>query len=182
MKYLKNRGIAAAVMVVLIVGGLLIGSHRPLAGLVKETEAALAAGVEGDGYGIQGCLDDRAASAYNLVTVARRYLDENDKRVRAVLDARQELADAQTPPQKFAANRKLSEATEELYRELKTVDLPEKDAGYPDRIHADLLASEDIISRDGYNRAAEECNARLAQFPANILGPLTGVRPVEYFR
>lgn len=182
MKILKNRAFALAVMLLLIVGGILIGSHRPLAEMSARVEAAFYDGVDGDGYGIAGDLEDRADAALNLTTIASKYLDAGDPLLLAVNEARRELAEASSPAEKYRADQRITESTTRLYEHLRTLELAEKDASYNEKLQAELLGKADILSRSEYNRLAEEYNRTLSQFPANVLGGLTGIRSAEYFR
>lgn len=182
MNWLKQKKTAVCVMIVLIAAGIWVGAYRSLSGLVQNTQTAFFEGENGDGYGIQGDLEDRSALAYNMALVAGRYLEEDDPLLAGVEAARTALSQAQTPSQKYSANEALSDSVTALYERLKTVELSEKDAKYPQNLYADFTAKQDIINRNSYNRLAGECNAALSAFPANLLRQITFVQPVEYFR
>ena len=182
MKLLKNRKIAALLMVLMILGGSLYGGHRSLMKLRDEAEAVFYNGVEGDGLGIQNDLNERIDLAYNLVTVAKRYLSPDDEAVQKLLTARDALSSAQDPKEKNAANRQLTEASIELYEAFGGRSLTEKDEKYRQQIYQDLSSRNDTISHDGYNQEAEDFNKTLRSFPAGILASLTGVEKLELFR
>ena len=182
MKLLKRRSVAALIMVLMILGGTLYGGHRSLMKLRDEAEAVFYNGVDGDGLGIQNDLNERVDLAYNMVTVAKRYLPEDNEAVQKVLTARDALAAAEDPEGKNAANRQLTEACIELYEALAGKSLTEKDEEYRQQIYQDLSSRNDTISHDGYNQVAENFNKTLQRFPANILGSLTGVEKLELFR
>lgn len=182
MDRLKRPQTALFLMIVMIIAGIWIGSWRSLSGIVRQAEAVFTEGENGDGYSIRADLEDSSGIAYNLTLVAGRYLDKTDPLLLAVEDARSALQEAKGPSEAYRANRQLSESVTALYERMKTVELSEKDQKYPQNLYIDYMAKQDIISRNDYNRIAEECNRTLSAFPANILRRLTFVQPVEYFR
>lgn len=182
MKIFKSRGMGVLVLVLCILAGTMIGAHRPLAKMARETAAVFYEGADRDGLGIRNDLEERCSIAYNLTVVAARNMEPDDSLITAVRDARNALLEAKTPSAMYRADRKLDETVTNLYNTLNRISLPEKDAKYPSQLYADFIARADMISRSPYNRIAEEYNARLAAFPANILSRLVFVEPVELYR
>ncbi len=181
MALLKSRKAAAAVMGLLILLSILFGSHRSLTALRGEVEDVFLNGAEGDGFCIQSDLEKQGNIAYNMVTIARHYYEESEPAVRAVLEARDALSGAGSIGEKAKAAKALTQGVTDLHDLLKRTELSEKDEKYPDRLYDEFRSGNDRISRDGYNEKAAEYNGILRQFPANVLGPLTGVKPAELF-
>ena len=174
---MKNPNVACVIMVIALVLSILIGGHRSLSAEASKVEDIFYNGVDGDGIGVSSDLEYRAALAYALVTVAKRYLPADDADIEAVLDACSALENAKNPTEKLEANRRLQSACEALYKRLDKVDLSERDAGYRSNLMTDLNSRNDIISKDGYNQKAGQFNTQLKRFPANIIGRATGIRP-----
>ncbi len=178
--YRKNIGILA--MVFLILFSALTGTHRSLAKLQGKAEAVFTAGEAGDGIGIQSDLNERLALAYNMVTIGRKYLPEGDPLLEQVLAARSQLEAAEGPASKYEANEAMSLAMKDLYDALKGRSLSSVDAPYPDKLYAEFNSRNDTISHDPYNKLAVEFNSVLKAFPANVLGRLVFIRPLELFQ
>ena len=72
---------------------------------------------------------------------------------------------------------------EQVLNELEQTDgLTEQDANYVTAFRSQLESYDMVIARNGYNDAARTFNeAVLGVFPANLLGGLTGIRPLEVY-
>ena len=167
MTFLKSRKGACLVMALLVVLALLVGTPRSLNAKLNKVEAAFENGVENDGFSIQNDLLARAEYAYNLTVVAGRYLSPAD--TKALLDAREELLDADTVAQKFEANRALEEAFQTLDGKLKETKLSDTDSRLANALRADFRAAGDTISHDGYNMLAREYNDARSKAPLGFL-------------
>lgn len=170
------------IMIAAIIFSVLYGSHRSLSAESSRVESAFYNGVDGDGFSINNDLSIRAGESLNLVTIAKRYLGEDDPSIKAVRDAVSRLNEADDTSGKLDANQKLTKAYTALSDKLAALDLSAKDEEYRRGIIDELNSRNDIISHDGYNKMAENFNAKLGAFPANILSRLTGIRPFELFR
>lgn len=180
--YDKNCKIAAAVLAAAIILSVPLGFKRTMSGFYNDLQNEYQNGEYNDGLSIQNDLDYRVELAYNLVTVAKRYLDADDPAVAALLDARQALDDANDPAEQYDANMKLTTASTDLYEALGKLELSEKDEKYRRSIYSDMTSRNDTIGNDPYNQLATEYNQKLERFPANLLAPLTGVEKAELFR
>jgi hypothetical protein len=181
MQILENKRIAVCAMVVLIFLSALLGAARSLIPMRNTAQETFYAGVDGDGLGINNDLNSRAELAYNLVTVARRYVDSDTSEITAVLAARDALIDADSIGEKYRANAKLTEATGDLIEAMAAYPLSDTDARYRSTISTDLRSRNEIISHDSYNAQAQEFNQTLAAFPASLFGRLVGVKSLELF-
>jgi len=181
MNKLDNKRFAVAGMIVLIILSVFVGAARSLYPMRSEAQQIFFEGVDKDGLGIQNDLNKRIELAYNLVTVARKYCENDTEEIKAVLSARDELTNAGSIKEKYRANVYLTEVTEDLVNELASYSLSEKDEKYRKEIRDDLASRNEIISSDGYNAAASKFNSELSSFPASIIGRLVGVRSLELF-
>ena len=90
----KNRAVAIALTVLMVAGSIPLGVNRTES---REASAALSVFYNGenqDGYGVQYDLEQRMATAANLLTVAGRYMEADDPALTALRTARQELMQA----------------------------------------------------------------------------------------
>lgn len=177
----KRKLIAILTMVAMILVAIWGGSYHSLSSMAKEVSAVFYNGENGDGLCIQHDLDARADVAINMVSLAKKYLPESDTAVQNVIQARAELLNASGISEKYRANDKLTQTTTDLYYKLQETELSETDQKYPARFFDQLSSYNDTISRDPYNRRAEEFNQMLETFPANILSTITFVDSVELY-
>ncbi len=179
---MRKRITALFLMVLMICTGVLIGSRRSLDKLREETDQVFFSGVLNDGYSIQSDLDKIIADSYNLYTVSKNYIGETDLLITGLLSARDELNKALTPSEKFKANEKLLEAVTSLYfKNREASALTESHANLAAQFYTEILSRNSTIKNDGYNDAARKYNAVLKSFPASLIAPLAGVKPVELF-
>ena len=181
MSVLKDKRIAVLVMLLMIISGTLIGSYNTLADMRKEALAVFSVGIHGDGIGIQGDLNERESIAYNMVIVARRYLQEDHTLIVNVLEARNELLAAGSIRAMRAADQKLETAVKDLCDVLNGMSLSQQDSRYPSSLYSDFRSRGDTISHDPYNAGATAFNSILRRFPAGFFASLTGIKPVELF-
>lgn len=182
MDLLKSRKTAWAVLVVVVVLSVLLGSVRSVSSLRQKADQAFTQGTRGDGLGISHYLESRVSLSGNLITVAVRYLDGNDARVTALRQAADNLAQAQTPSAKYQANQTLQPAFQSVYDALEGLYLSQKDEDYRVRLLADFKSRDDSIRYDGYNKLAQNYNDQvLRASPGGALASVFGVRPLELY-
>ncbi len=182
MSIWRKNSFAFVAMLLMIIAGTLIGSHNTLNGMREEAAAVFAAGIKGDGIGIQGDLSERDAAAYNMVVIARKYLPEDNAVIQQVIKARADAAAAGSVAKKAEADKALESAVKDLYQVLNAAKLSAQDEKYPQRIYTEFRSRGDTISHDPYNKVAADFNKKLSAFPAGLLGGLTGVKPLELFQ
>lgn len=183
MKAWNKRPVAMAVLAVVVVLSVLVGSHRSVAALRQQTDLVFTQGERGDGLSIAHDLETRTELASNLIVVARRYVDAGDAslvQLRAAADA---LLQAESRSAKYQANRELDLAFQEVYGMLEGKALSQQDSEYRTRLNADFKSSNAKISHDSYNQLAQQFNEDvLGAFPGGRLAAATGVRPLELYR
>ena len=178
----KDSRFAALVMAVLIVFGSFFGAGRSLSKLKTQTDMAFYSGVDGDGFCLQRDLDERVISATNMITVARRYLQEDDAALSGMVNARDVLANAKGVREKYDANVMLSSKSAELVSQLEKQDVTAQDAVYIRSIPVDMQSRNDAMSRDGYNELAAKYNETLQGFPAKYFAATLKIEKAELFR
>ncbi|MCR4963954.1 MAG: LemA family protein [Firmicutes bacterium] len=152
--------------------------------LHAEKEAAAAYFYQGenqDGLSIDHDLQQRAAAAYNLYTVASRYLPAENDALRRLLADREALLQAESPADKFRADQELGQSALNVYAALNGMALSEQDQFYRNNLLQQMDSSAATISHDGYNQRAREFNALRQGFPARIIAWLWRIRQLEYF-
>lgn len=177
-----NRGLAwllCGMMIVVAIFGL--GGYR-LARQYQQTSEAFYLGVNGDGFSIDRDLQTRADSAYNLYTVASRYLEANDPTLTALLAAREQLLGSESISDKYLANQALENAAMAVYDLLGTYPLSESDAAYREGLISEMRSANATISHDGYNQLATDFNQQRAAIPARWIAALWGLDALQYFR
>ncbi len=183
MKFLQNRTVAIILCIVMIVGAVSIGGSRSLGKLRDEAESILISGTENNDMGIDYDLDARIGSAKNLIIVAERYLASDDALILACEDAITELENAETFPEKYATNVKLTEACDALNQKLNSMNLSEEDVRYNANIKTELDSRNSIIGHvyDAYNESAGEFNDLLKKFPTNLISKIAFVDSLDLY-
>jgi len=182
MGFLNNRKTAMAIMAILILFSSLTGTQRSLSSLQQKALRIFELGADGDGISIQNDLNERASLAYNMVTIGRKYLEEENALIQNVLAAIDALTEAEGPKEKYKANLTLDKAVTDLYHVLSQMELRDVDKPYPNRLYTDFNSRNDTISHDPYNQEAAAFNEVLETFPANVFSSIFGIRPLELFK
>ena len=163
----KKNVIAVLFMVLMIVIAIPTGMLHSIDDLRSEHEGSHNAVSQG--------LNTRADTAQNLVTIAEKYVDQ-DLNLETCIDwvdyYTQESINQDTEhftKEVKEANTRLTDAVQELYDELKKVELSEKDQDYPDQLLALMKSEQDKIERSSYNDDAREFNQLIRNFPLNLV-------------
>lgn len=182
MSFWKRTPVAVTVLILCVVLGTVLGCWRSCLSLRTQAETLFYSGTEGDGIGVASDLTARRDAARNLVTVALRYLQEDDFQVQNTLQAIAQVDGAAEIQQKKEADQQLEEAVLQLNERLKLESLSEADENYRQNLMAEMVARDSTISHDGYNDAAQRYNQILGSLPAGAFGRLFGLEPLELFR
>lgn len=174
MKNRKTIIIVAIVAVIAIIGGMLVSSYN---GLVTGYEEVQSAQADIDTY-----LQRRADLIPNVVATVKDFAEHETEVYDKVLEARQNLLNANTVEEQAAANEELTTALQginvivENYPELKS------DATYI-ALMDELEGSENriAVARNDYNEVVKEYNNKVIKFPGNIAAGIFGFEKAEYF-
>lgn len=183
MHALGNRAIAFLLCLLMIVGASLFGAAASLGSLREQSERSFTTS------GMQQDLIDLSASCANVATVAGRHLSADDPDLIRVAELRSNLMSASTAGEKHDLAAELMMSTEMLFNRLQRL-LGEETRAYSDLADdVDMAASawagaqskQALLARGSYNESAAFYNLMLGKFPANVLGKLTGLKPLELY-
>ena len=177
MDVLNNRAVAAILCALVIAVSSVVGAGASLSGLRRQTEAVFSS----PRVGIQGDLNEISAQAFNITVIAGRYLQQDYIGVTSVHAKRDALIHAATPRENHRAAEELLVAVNMLSRTLESLELSAQDRDLLASCLIEINSRVAFISASGYNQAALRFNQTLEQFPANILGRASGVRPLELY-
>ncbi|ADV83356.1 LemA family protein [Terriglobus saanensis] len=172
---MKGLWIGLGLVAVLLIGAVFIGGSYISAKntMVQKDQAVTAAFSE-----IDVNLQRRADLIPNLVATVKGYAKQELAVFTAIANARAGLLTAKTPDEKLAANDRLSVALLPLTRMQETYpDL--KSNGQFLRLEDELAGTENriAVARRGYNKAIEDYNVYIGQFPASIWANMAGYHP-----
>ncbi|MDR1117279.1 MAG: LemA family protein [Oscillospiraceae bacterium] len=176
MKFFGNSGAAVFLTALMVIFAMLFGVSSSLGGMRNEAENLFY-----DGMGIEYDLERIIANSHNLLTVAKRYIGEDEQVMRDVADAREALSTAVSPAKKYEAELLLAQSASSLADALEEKRISDKDLTYVKECRINITSHEMTIASNGYNHAARSFNAELGSFPANILGFFAGLRPLELY-
>lgn len=176
---LKNKTVAVAVCAVLIFLGIFMGLRRPI-GNMKEDALVHFYGDE-ETIGIMQDLETKTETAYSLMSVAKKYISENDQLITDLTKACEEVKESDSPEEACKANAKMDECYGALKGRLDGMNLSEKDANYNYSLLSQYNSSDMIISHSEYNVLAGEVNDILSRFPTNILSKIAFVGKMELY-
>ncbi len=183
MSVWKSNKTALCVTAVAVVASTVLGSHRSLAAVRRGVEKTITQGADSSGFSISTDSQDMVNIARNLMTVAKKYLPA-DHALFADLEACcQSLEQAKTVFDWKNGQNGLMSVCQSIQMELaKTPEVSEQDRGYLAGFQVDLEAAAHSIAMDPYNDLARDFNDNiLGKFPANFLGKLTFISPLETF-
>jgi len=182
MGIFSNHKFACTVMIVLIIGSFFLGSSRSLHSLTQEAETIFYEGSRGDGIGIYYDIEANKGIASNVLTIANRYItNEEDPaliRLQKDLDA---LKAAKTPAQLYEQNQAVTQSVIEICGLLTNMEIEDRDYNYCLSLPLDMDENNRRMSRDAYNDAAREVNAKLTVLPADVLKNVVGVKELHIF-
>lgn len=182
----KKHLIGALIMVLLIVIAVPTGIKKSVNRLRED--AAGSYYYDKTGYRIWSGIEERIATARNMITVAERYkdqigvttlIDEVEYQI-SLYEAAYSWEDDYFD-QQAAANFGLGNAVQGLYDLLQLAPLSERDADYLSGFIAQMRSEQDKIARSSYNDDAREFNEKLRKFPVNALKGMLGLRELATF-
>lgn len=171
MEALKKRSNAITIAIIVIIAATFMGMVRSANSAAKTVERQFYNGVylAADKYtepSIQQQLDKRALAALGLLTVLNT--DEAlTAEVAQLRTARELLLEAETIPDKYAANEKLETAWKQLFDALKArgSDIPASVDSYT----ATLRGAQGAIDNNHYNDMTEQFDTEMAAFPIGLI-------------
>ena len=185
----QGAGKARLIAIIMVILAIIIGTRSSLMGLRSE---ALSYFTDGDpanklDYGIQYDLDERVKIANHLITVAKRYIDENDAFITNILNDSAKLQKASDPSDKFKYNEQLGRDFNALLDYLDklnlsgSIDINDTDMELLTESWIDMESANQKMGHSSYNAKAREFNQVLEQFPTNITRLIAFVKPLTLF-
>ena len=180
MSILHNRFIAGVLALLIVAVSSVVGVGVTLGALRAQTQAVFTLGTQGV-PGIQSDLGEIVAQAFNLTQIASRYLQTDYPAVASVLERRDALQRASTPREKNRAAEELVASVVVLRHTLEGLELSAQDQNLMSMVVVEINSRLVLIGNNPYNSAALGFNQKLERFPANILGRIAGIRPLELY-
>ena len=169
-----NKSLMMVIAALLVIFGLVMSGYN---NLVEMNE-----NVNGKWSQIENQLQRRNDLIPNLVNTVKGYAAHESDVFKAVADARAKLGGAQSVSEASEADGELSSALSRLlmvaenYPQLKAntnfTQLQDELAGTENRL---------AVSRQDYNNAVQEFNAKIRQFPTVIYAGMLGFNQRDYF-
>lgn len=167
-----HPAIACAIMCVMLACALCMGANR---GWTKERKS-----LDGEVSALNAALSARAETAYNLLTVAARHMDESDARLAQLRGDIKLLENASAPlAERAAASARYQPACKEILSALAA--LPGVQSDSRDVMYVIQMLPQAVEqcasqgAQQAYNEAAEAYNARMRKSFSGLLARLTGV-------
>ncbi|MCL2857412.1 MAG: LemA family protein [Oscillospiraceae bacterium] len=196
MDALQNRVIAGFLCLLIIAVSSVVGVASTLGPMRTQAQRVFYIGEGRSNPGISVDLNVILAEAHNVTVIAERYLggttaivdgqeysvdNSGVVLVYAVHEARANLQQATGPQATYRATQELVAATRALRSVLDSTQLSDQDRNLLAGCMAEIDNRMALLNNNQYNQVAFNFNQALTRFPANILGPLAGVRPLELF-
>lgn len=179
MEQLHNKGLATLLCVVMVAASALLGARMSLSALRAEAEALFSD--EGGGVGIAQDVEGIAVECHNLNVIAGQAGLDGDTAVTQMMQTRDRLQAASSTSDKYRLVQELAFEAEIVAGLLAAQDLDAETITRIETRMTNINACLATMSRSPYNGAAAAFNEARGKFPANILGTLTGVKPLELF-
>ena len=109
MSFKENRRVARIVAVIVIAISILLSGGMSLRSQRSATQSVFSNGAYGDGLSIERDLFERREAAYNLCSIATKYLGSDNPQLVAVKAARDDIKPEDGIFQQAAGNKKLGE-------------------------------------------------------------------------
>jgi LemA protein len=168
--------VGAVVLIALILGGTLMGDRNDL---VAEREAIKSSFAQVDNQ-----MQRRADLIPNLVATVKGMASHEQNVIDSVTKARAQMAGAQTPADKIAANGQIDSALSRLMVVVENYPNIKANESFQN-LQVDLEGAENRISiaRRDYNNAVQKYDTDIALFPKNIAAGMFGFqREDAYFK
>lgn len=130
-------------------------------------------------------LDARREVGYNTLTVAKRHLPKDDKRIEAVTASISALEKSLSLVDKHTVNTRLTKEVKALLSALSdssSIQQDERDTMYVNQLLPQALEQSEIwVDQSAYDNSAERYNNGLTKTLSGHIARLFGARPAERF-
>ena len=173
----RSKGFYAIIAVVVVDVLVVIWGVATYNGLVTSSTL-----VEQSQHDIDSQLQRRSDLIPNLVATVKGYAAHETDAIKAVTDARAQMAGAQTNPDKAAADTNLTSALNRLLVVVENYPNLKADANFR-ALQDELAGTENRINfaRQSYNAVVQSYNAKIRSFPTNIIASMGSFKQATYF-
>ncbi len=182
VKLKENKRVAMIVATIMVIFSVLVLGGMKLRADRDDVQELFYEGVNHDSLSIYNDLQARLESAYNLVTIASKYMPANADEIINVLNARESLIGAKLPSEMYNANHSLTVAIDTLYSELENYEMDEDDVRLAVKQFTELSSRNQTISHDSFNSEASTFNSVMGMFPAWLIAGVNDIMPVDTYR
>lgn len=176
----QSRKFAFLATILMIVAAIYLGGLRSLYALRSTAEEYYYVGSERSNS-VVSYLEAEVSTARNLLTVAARYIPEDDSGALKLEDVAYEL-DSELYINPSLAAQKSENLKQEftlLADRLDNMTLSDSDSDYVRSLRSSMNSRQNQIAGNPYNEAAQKYNDAIQQFPANLLSEITGAKPLD---
>lgn len=177
-----NKTIGVAVLVVLILFSVFTLGGGKLAKQRDKVERMFYDGVQNDSLSIYNDLASRADGAYDLISIATKYLDANSAEIAALRKTADAVGDTQDIGKLAKLSDELTADASALEMRLRDERLSSGDDALFQRTLDEMNSRASTMSHDAYNSYAADFNDLRKGFPAHLIAVFSGVKALELFR
>ncbi len=177
-KRVSRRGAALIFAAVCVIFSLLVLGGAKLAALRADVTAAY----DGATGSIVDDMRKHNENAYNILTVARRIMGEDDADVKELDAAYREISGAATPGALYAADQRIDAAVITVVGKLNDAGMNDKDTRLVAAEKSAMDSQDMIVARSEYNARVAEYESAVSGFPANLIALARGLGAPEYYR
>lgn len=181
MRLSENRTIACAVLAVVIIATILFGGG----GALRQQRGELVSQYNASSFSISAELLEMRSNAVKVHSLASKYPAADQKQLSALsqaIGALDAACSTGSVNDQYNASLQLSTILEVCYTNASALALSDADAGDLRYAYRNFTSAQLRITHDAYNDLAAGFNAKLARFPANLIGALCGVKPLGLFQ
>jgi LemA protein len=166
--------IGAIVVVVLIIASSLIGTYNGLVKMDQDVKAKWAQ--------IDNQLKRRADLIPNLVATVKGFAAQEKSIMTEIANARALMGGAKTPAEAAEADAALTGALGRLLVIVENYPDLKSDQTFKDLMY-ELSGTENriAVARKDYNETVQVFNVEVRSFPNNIIAPMLGFSPAEFY-
>ncbi len=175
---LNKHGVAVVFLICCILFSLLVPGASKLKSLRDDVMSAYEGGEES----ILGDLSKHNENAYNIITVGKRVLGDDNSAITDAETAYKNMNGASTPAEKYAADQQLDSAITYLVSTLNDAGMNEKDKTLVTGQKSEMDSRDMIISHSDYNERVTEYANTVSSFPASFIALCRGLGAPQYYR
>ena len=166
--------VAAVVVIAIIITASIIGTKNEFA-VMQET-------IESKEANLDVALQRRADVITNIAEAVKSFSAHETEVFDKVLEARQNLINADSLEDKANADSELTSALQDLYVIVEAYPELKSDAAYV-TLMDEIEGSENRVAtaRKDYNDAVKAYNSKIVRFPSSVVANMFGYEKAEYF-